>query len=710
MIVRLNFILIFLFLTECLIMAQGVMQDVTYDIEVIASRLKAGWGANRISEDRVQEYVNGLQTDGTWEDIDYTREDATHWPPSVHTARLAELAEVYSVTQDEVVKEAVLRGLRFWAEEDPQSTNWWWNCIWSPARLSKTLLLMGDGVPEDLVDAVALQVHRSTFKRTGANLTNEASNLLVLACATDNADLLQEAIHHLTGEIRVAVGEEGIQVDHSFHQHGPQLQMGSYASVFMRDATEHALLFDETAFALSDDKVAILADFVLEGQQWFVWGNRMDFHGMGRGAGRTGSSTDAGGMGQIAARMAKIDAAHKETYDHFVARTKGALPPGEHAPQGNRHFYRSDVMVHRPGDFYASVRMHSTRTYACEVRVNLENLKGYHLSDGAYFVMQRGDEYLDIQPVWDWRKLPGVTYLDTDASFPYGRDVKQHGNTDFVGGVTDGQVGLAAMDFAKDDVFARKAYFFFDGGFVCLGAGITTETQNRVITSVNQCLLHGDVMVLGDSPMVMGRGRLDGEEIRGVFHDGIGYYFIGDQNVVVRSDVQKGSWKDLEANAKTDDVLAKDVFSLWIEHGTEPADDVYAYAVMPGLERNAFVQKVAKLPFTILKQTTAVQAVAFPEQNVAQVAFFESGSVQVFDDLDVEVDTPCLMVLKMYSEDVILSVSDPTQKLAQVTMTLGGLFEGEGVERAGDSTVVTVDLPQDEWAGKTVTWVLKKSN
>jgi chondroitin AC lyase len=59
-------------------------------------------------------------------------------------------------------------------------------------------------------------------------------------------------------------------------------------------------------------------------------------------------------------------------------------------------------MVHRADGWYASVRFHSTRTYACEVRVNRENLQGYHLADGVLFLMQRGDEYHELQPVWDY--------------------------------------------------------------------------------------------------------------------------------------------------------------------------------------------------------------------------------------------------------------------------------------------------------------------
>jgi chondroitin AC lyase len=688
-----------LFFMECSIMAQEVIQD----IEVIAQRLKMGWMENRLSKDRVKTYLDGLDATGAWADIDYNDVSRTHWQPAEHPVRLSQLAEVYGAEKDKKVKDAVLRGLQFWVHQDPQSDNWWWNCISSPRDLSKTLLLMGDAVPPDLVAATAKLVHRSTFKRTGANLTNEASNLLVLACATQDVDLLQASIGHLTGEIRVAIGEEGIQVDNSFHQHGPQLQMSSYAEVFARDATEHALLFEGTQFALSAEQIFALSAFVREGQQWFVWGHRVDFHGMGRGAGRTGGTGGAGGIRVIAERMAKIDPQHKAEYDSFVARMKDEMPPNEQAPKGNRHFYRSDVMVHRTEKFHTSVRMHSTRTYACEVRVNRENLKGYHLSDGTYFVMQSGDEYLEIQPVWDWRKLPGVTYFETNDPFPYGADVSQRGQTDFVGGVSDGQVGVTAMDWVKDEVVARKAYFFFEQGFVCLGAGISGDRDENVITGVNQCLLNGDVLVLGASLTAMGRGRMVGGDVRGVYHNGVGYYFLDQPKVVIRSDAQRGSWKDLEENSTRKEQIQKDVFALWMDHGERPLDDTYAYVVMPGMVRDMFESEADRLPFTILKNTPSIQAIEFANQNLAQVVFFDAGQVQVLGGLDVTVSAPCLLMLRRDGNQWTLSVADPTQKLTQIQVTLNRLLMGDNVVGDDDNCVVLVNLPQNEWAGKTAT-------
>ncbi|MBT5831009.1 MAG: hypothetical protein HOH77_12550, partial [Candidatus Latescibacteria bacterium] len=198
------------------------------------------------------------------------------------------------------------------------------------------------------------------------------------------------------------------------------------------------------------------------------------------------------------------------------------------------------------------------------------------------------------------------------------------------------------------------------------------------------------------------RGRVEGDDARGLYHDGVGYYFLGEQNFVVQAETQTGSWKDLEANSTRPETITKDVFKMWVDHGAQPVDGAYAYAVMPGIDRDAFATQADDLPFKVLAQTSAVQAVEFADRNLAQVVFFEAGNLKVLDTMDVSVNAPCLVMVQTDGQCVSLSVADPTQKLDQIQITIGGVFEGTGAVVEGSLTVVTVDLPQNEWAGKTV--------
>src|SRR6185295_11065057 len=118
---------------------------------------------------------------------------------------------------------------------------------------------------------------------------------------------------------------------------------------------------------------------------------------------------------------------------------------------------------------------------------------GLHLADGATLFYQSGREYDDIFPVWNWRQIPGVTCAQGDESLRWPARKDRSPMTDFVGAASDGSHAVAGMDFSQRGVRAHKAWVFVDNVIVCLGAGISSSEAAPVVTTINQCLLHGDV-------------------------------------------------------------------------------------------------------------------------------------------------------------------------------------------------------------------------
>jgi len=97
------------------------------------------------------------------------------------------------------------------------------------------------------------------------------------------------------------------------------------------------------------------------------------------------------------------------------------------------------------------------------------------------------------------------------------------GNTQFVGGVTDGMYGAAAFDFHAEftgKLSARKTWFFFDNEIVALGANITCPGTNSVITSINQCLLKGNIRT-SSSDMSLAQGLHNFSNVWWVHHDNV---------------------------------------------------------------------------------------------------------------------------------------------------------------------------------------------
>jgi len=148
------------------------------EIDVIARRLRDELASSAPSEAQAREQVVRLAADGRWPDLDYGDRARTHWSPAQHTARLAQMSAAYSAylhapAEADELEQAILAALAFWVENDPQSDNWWFNCIHTPNYLAQTLLLMGDTVPKPAWDRATQIVRRSGLTRTGANLTWE---------------------------------------------------------------------------------------------------------------------------------------------------------------------------------------------------------------------------------------------------------------------------------------------------------------------------------------------------------------------------------------------------------------------------------------------------------------------------------------------------------------------------------------------------------
>ncbi|MDZ7606241.1 MAG: polysaccharide lyase family 8 super-sandwich domain-containing protein [Cyclobacteriaceae bacterium] len=161
------------------------------------------------------------------------------------------------------------------------------------------------------------------------------------------------------------------------------------------------------------------------------------------------------------------------------------------------HFsgYRRHLTFRRRASF-TSVRMYSTRTHNMEEPYNSEGLLNHHRGDGTNHIYRTGVEYDDIAPVYDYQKIPGTTILQK-PELPAPTEIRSSGFTDFVGAVTDGKYAAVGFDFKSphDPLCARKAWFFFDEEYVCLGTGISAKKELPVVTTLNQCLLHGEVML-----------------------------------------------------------------------------------------------------------------------------------------------------------------------------------------------------------------------
>ncbi|MFO8015293.1 MAG: polysaccharide lyase 8 family protein [Phycisphaerae bacterium] len=673
------------------------------DFATLRKQVVAHYAAGAPSAQTVKQMIARLRDDGTWPDVDYTDRTRGGWATARHLYRVRDLAQAYAKPGHPLegsadVRDAVVRALRHWIEKDYRNSNWWYTRIGVPKAVAPALLLMGDAVPEALARRAREQVlGRSTMGMTGQNKVWCAGIAFLKGLLAEDPGLMRKARDAIFSELRVTTAE-GIQPDFSFHQHGPQQQWGNYGLSFAGDAIRWATMFRGTSFALEEERLAVLRRYVLDGLAWTVWHGRMDVSGCGRQIFRGAQRSKGRAVLRCLQDLARLDPSAADACRRTLAACSEG---GPNTLVGHKHFWRSDISIHRRPGWYASVKMSSTRVIGAET-CNSENMRGLHLGDGVLYVLRRGDEYADLFPVWNWRRLPGTTCRQGEESLvPGGKRCR--GRSEFVGGVGDGRRGLAAMVYRRGGLTARKAWAFLDGAVVCLGAGITCDEDGPVVTSVNQCARRGPVAVsrAGGHRVIEKKGRASLDGPAWVWHDGVGYIFGDGCRGHVAAEAQTGDWHRVH-HRYSEKTVSRDVFSLAIDHGTKPKAAAYAYTVLPGIAAKQMAQAAKGPPAEVVSHTPAVQAVSVGEGRVVLAAFFEAGRLAWGGGGTLAVDVPCLVLLDAASDEPHLYVADPTHKRKAVTVAWSlpaAVRTGSSAKRTGETRLA---LPTGPMAGSAV--------
>lgn len=182
------------------------------------------------------------------------------------------------------------------------------------------------------------------------------------------------------------------------------------------------------------------------------------------------------------------------------------------------------------------------------------------------------------------------------------------------------------------------------------------------------------------------------------------------QKVNLSNQAQTGSW--FKINRQSDshkEEISKDVFKLWIDHGTQPQNASYQYIVVPSTTEKEMENQAGR-NIEILSNTSEIQAIKHSGLNICQIVFYTSGEIQVSQNLKVEMDSPGVVMVKTKGSEIQqISVADPSRKLGKIHLTLTGRFEKSGTNfksvwnKEKEISEIAVDLPQTVYAGKSVT-------
>ena len=448
--------------------------------------------------------------------------------------------------------------------------NWWDWAIGTPQKLIPTIMLIENEIlDEDIRDYLAFfDEHVPVPRMTGANFTDLAYEVIGSALLKNDSDLVLEVQTMITKTFLYVDDNErfaesllsadrqaytpikgaGFFTDGSYILHTLHPQTATYGTIQFGSYVDFLTLFADTRFEMKipfvDNVFSIYQDSfesVIYDGKIFRWTlgrvpsqDTYNYFGIHADAFKVASALDSSDESEIYRilktigqdyQQAIIDALPIDCVKDFKEIFLNEAIVIEEEEAQNKVFYNSDKVVHKTDKWAASVSMSSARIFNYE-SINSQNMDGWYLSDGRTEYYIEGTNTNASQIEWDnlnKYRLPGTT-VDTQerlyASIHQGNEYLS--SKDFVGGVTLGDYGVAAMelesyhneeDYGVDggshgglapahqsDLTAKKAYFMFDDEMVCLGTDINANDNNsaEVLTIVDN-LLAKETIALTDT-------------------------------------------------------------------------------------------------------------------------------------------------------------------------------------------------------------------
>jgi chondroitin AC lyase len=687
------------------------------DMEIIRKRIISEYLKTVPSGAEIDKLIKTIRTDGSWPGINYEELSRVGYENKIHVTNIRSMCLSYKNPAsgyflDSQLKSVISLALDYWIANDFIAGNWHTNEISNPLDWNCVLLLMDKDLTRKQANAIAGMAGRANLDawgaRPGGDRIKIAGIMAELAVWRNDEATLKKAVATMAEEIKISSGL-GIKPDLGFHHRSDRVTaILSYGTGYTGAFANWAERLAGTQFSFPVESMKLMIDFYLDGicksmiHGWYKAPGLMN-----RGMAHAGALRPV--KPEIPAKLLAISDYRKNELENIVRIREGKQSPNL---TYSKYFTHSDYLIHQRPGYYTTVRIYSDRNHNMEAPHNMESLKQHHYADGANFISRTGDEHYDIYAAWDWQKIPGTTVVQK-PSLPGWNEIVKKGKTDFAGAASNGKYGLAAFDFDSphDPLKARKSWFFFDNEYVCLGAGIWTGSDFTAATTLNQCLLRGDVVVKsGNKQSKLTKGDHSLKQVNWIYHDGIAYMFSAPADVSLNNRMYTGRWQDIvaSARAKAEPESQREIFSAWLDHGKQCRDKTYEYciALVPDPAKTDALQK--KPTTKTLSNTPHIQAVWHNGLQMAQVVFYQPGKLELTSGLTLDSDLPGLFLVETDGKEIKrITVADPSRKLKSVRFQVSGKFSGSGVfwkteSSSSGQTAVLVVLPSGAQAGESV--------
>ncbi|MBF7144885.1 polysaccharide lyase family 8 super-sandwich domain-containing protein, partial [Pseudomonas sp. LY10J] len=513
---------------------------------------------------------------------------------------------------------------------------------------------------------------------------------------------------------------EGIRVDGSFSQHNPvqgdtvysQLYTGGYGVVFLDVFFKYSALLTG-AYALSSECIEHVYIFIEKGLLGAYHNGQYDPHTLGRGISRPQAERPGTPQWLIwyMKRRQQKGYGNLESFDAIEVSIED-LP----CNRINAHWLNDSLTAKFEGFAFFN-KVVSTRTVGTETG-NGENLKGFYLGCGTYFLVAGGHEYRNIQPLLDWQRLPGLTAEhDPDFSFPlleWGKNA--WGSHDFAGvlGTSTFLVnrsytvdcGITALQLTKGNLQdTRKTIIVHQGSVYCLGhAGSLEKATHPVYTTVNQCLFKDEVIIkcAGGTEQKISTGISTFEQTESIIHDGFLYDF-GNYNlptITITIEERQENWRTINTSAPNRMQKAK-ILTIYTEH--KPGSETYFWRISRHSQMQHFSldghENTREWQIIGLTFKLGVESGSPVHRHAGTVAgsiFDAPRTLFISNGPSFEFSSPCIFIIiyKTQPSRWEITISDPTHKLENITIN---------ATWHGKEQTLTAHFPAGEKQGESAT-------
>lgn len=544
---------------------------------------------------------------------------------------------------------------------------------------------------------------------TGGNRTDMVQVVLVRGILSQNETEIRSALEALPAVMATVISGDGFYRDYSFIQHDDIPYTGTYGNVLLEGVGRVTGLIAGSKWAIDSTHMTRINDLLQKAFLPLIYRGQMMDMVNGRAISRAEFQNHAEGHAVLASMLRFLPALPEaerqtiasnikyellaDTERHFLAhqtdpalysQAKQLLADSQitatRADDGIYFYPAMDRLVQRTPDYAIGLAWHSYRTGNFEC-MNDENRRGWMTGDGATYLYDADlMQYTDYWPVINPYRIAGTTtYLDSQLSDCVnqnrtGSRVGQYRNINirWAGAATLNNIAVAGMDFFNfdDSLRAKKSWFLLPGKMVAIGSGINglpeknigTVADNRKLLSDgrNTLYLDGKKTEITASPLTR---KLTSLHIAGNRPGAdVGFWFPQNPKVLIEQSTIDTDWAVI---GKRQSPVSGQTLSTTLMHDTE--QDQYQYVVLPGVTMQQLEDYRRTPDIKIEQADNQAHSIYHLPTRQLLLAVWGTGKVHI---RGITTENALALVQQMATEEMVLTISDPTQQQSGVKITL----------------------------------------